>query len=375
MRNRGPGRDLRAGLYVHVPFCRTKCAYCDFYSVTESGLEGQWLAAVGREAALYRDRFAGPFDSLFIGGGTPTSLSDRQIAALFEILKGELAFSPDCEVTVEANPDDVDERRLTMLKSLGCNRLSFGVQSFDDGELALLGRRHDADGAACAIEAALAAGFSNIGLDLMYGLPGQTKERWRATLERALSFGPAHLSCYQLTLEGRTPLARMVSSGKISLPGEEEVRAFFLETSRFLKAAGFIHYEVSNFALPGRTCRHNEKYWRRVPYLGLGPSAHSFDGRTRWWNHRSLKSYIGKALAGERPVESGEALSAGQIELESLYLGLRTRRGVRLADLQEKSLPAVRELRRAGLLRLRNGRLMPSVAGYLVADSLPALLS
>jgi oxygen-independent coproporphyrinogen-3 oxidase len=375
MRNSAPGRSARAGLYVHVPFCRTKCAYCDFYSVTERDKEAQWLAAIGCEAALYKDRFAGPFDSIYIGGGTPTSLFDGQLAALLDMLRREFAFSPDCEVTVEANPDDVDEGRLKMLAALGCNRLSFGIQSFDDRELALLKRRHNADRAARAIEAAKTVGFSNIGLDLMYGLPGQTMAGWRATLERALSFGPAHLSCYQLTMEGRTPLAQMVSAGELALPADEEVRALFLETSRGLSAAGFIHYEVSNFALPGRTCRHNEKYWRRVPYLGLGPSAHSFDGRTRWWNHRSLKSYIGVALAGERPVASHEALSAGQIELERLYLGLRTRRGIRLTDVKEKSLLAVRELRRAGLLRRRNGRLVPSPAGYLVADSLPVLLS
>ena len=374
MRSSAPGRDRQPGLYVHVPFCRTKCAYCDFYSVTERGAQSEWLAALGREAVFYKDLF-GPFDSLFIGGGTPTSLSGGQLAALFETLNHAFAFSADCEITIEANPDDVDERRLAMLKGLGCNRLSIGVQSFDDNELAALGRRHDAAKAARAVEAALAAGFSNIGLDLMYGLPGQTKEGWQATLERALSLGPAHLSCYQLTLEGETPLSRMVRAGKVRLPGEEEARDLFLETSRKLRAAGFVHYEVSDFALPGRTCRHNEKYWRHVPYLGLGPSAHSFDGRKRWWNHRYVKSYIGAAVAGERPVESDEVLSSGQLALEGLYLGLRTRRGIRLADVQEKALPAVRELRRAGILRLRNGRLMPSPAGYLVADSLPALLS
>jgi len=369
-----PGPSLLPGLYVHVPFCRKKCFYCDFYSVTEKGLDEAWLASIRREIDFYKDRFGG-FSSLYVGGGTPTCLDDGKLAALFEILGRHLTFHADCEVTIEANPDDLDGPRCRMLKSLGCNRLSLGVQSFDDGELALLGRRHDAKGAAGAVEAAIAAGFSNIGLDLIYCLPGQTERSWRLTLERALSFKPAHLSCYQLTVEGRTPLSRMVSGGGLVLPGEKEARKFFLTTSRFLESAGFIHYEVSNFAASReRLCRHNEKYWRRVPYLGLGPSAHSFDGLTRWWNHRSLRRYLAAAVRGKRPVAGHETLSEEQTELEMLYLGLRTRRGIKLADLGARALPALSELRRARLVRVRGDRVAPSRLGYLVADSLPALL-
>jgi oxygen-independent coproporphyrinogen-3 oxidase len=362
------------GLYVHVPFCRTKCIYCDFYSVTRTGEADAWLSALGQEIALYKDRFS-RFDSLYIGGGTPTCLDERRMSALFEKLHEHFRFSSRAEITIEANPDDMDGPRAAGLIALGINRLSLGVQSFNDKELAFLRRRHTAAGAEKALEAATGAGFSNIGIDLMYGLPGQTQETWLATLKRALSFNPSHLSCYELTPEGETPLSRMVGVGRVHLPGEEEERDFFLNSSRFLEAHGFTHYEVSNFAASEKLfCRHNRKYWTHVEYLGLGPAAHSFDGTGRWWNHRSLERYC-KALArGMRPVEGEEVLSREQLELERLYLGLRTRRGVRLPSLRKESLPAVRELKRAGLVSIRGDRLCPTRRGYLVADSLPVLL-
>ncbi len=363
------------GLYVHVPFCRTKCIYCDFYSVTRTRLANAWLESLGREIALYKDRFS-RIDSLYIGGGTPTCLDERQMGALFQTLHEHFRFSPHAEITIEANPDDLDGPAAAALKSLGVNRLSLGVQSFDDGDLAFLRRRHTAAGAERALEAAIGAGFSNIGIDLMYGLPGQTHDTWLATLIRALSFTPAHLSCYLLTPEGETPLNRMVGRGRVVLPDDEEAADLFLMTSRFLEAHGFIHYEVSNFAASKKLfCRHNQKYWTHADYLGLGPAAHSFDGTRRWWNYRSLGRYCEALSRGMRPVEGEEVLSPEQRELERLYLGLRTRRGVPLPSLREGALPAVRELKRAGLVTIRGGRLRPSRRGYLVADSLPLLLS
>jgi oxygen-independent coproporphyrinogen-3 oxidase len=363
------------GLYVHVPFCRTKCIYCDFYSVTRPGEEDAWLTSLGQEIALYEDRFS-RIDSLYIGGGTPTCLDERRMAALFQRLHEHFRFSANTEITVEANPDDLDGPAAAALKSLGVNRLSLGVQSFDDKELAFLRRRHTAAGAQRALEAATGAGFSNIGIDLMYGLPGQTQDTWLATLERALSFNPAHLSCYQLTPAGETPLSRMVGTGRILLPDEEEAADLFLLTSRFLEAHGFTHYEVSNFAASRRLfCRHNQKYWNHTDYLGLGPAAHSFDGTGRWWNYRSLERYCEALKRGMRPVEGEEVLSPEQRELERLYLGLRTKRGISLSDLRKGLQPVVRELKRAGLVTIRGGRLCPSRRGYLVADSLPVLLS
>jgi oxygen-independent coproporphyrinogen-3 oxidase len=360
---------------VHVPFCRTKCIYCDFYSVTRTGEEDAWLASLGQEITLYKDRFS-QFDSLYIGGGTPTCLDERRMTALFQMLREHFRFSAHAEITIEANPDDIDAPGAAALCALGINRLSLGIQSFDDRELAFLRRRHTAAGAETALAAATAAGFSNIGIDLMYGLPGQTQDTWLATLMRALSFNPAHLSCYQLTLEGETPLSRMAGAGRIRLPDEEEGRDFFLNTSRFLEAHGFAHYEVSNFAASRKFfCRHNQKYWTHVDYLGLGPAAHSFDGARRWWNYRSIERYCEALKRGMRPVEGEELLSDEQLELERLYLGLRTRRGLSLPSLRKESVPVVRELKRAGLVIIRGDRLCPSRRGYLVADSLPLLLS
>jgi oxygen-independent coproporphyrinogen III oxidase len=363
-----------SGLYIHVPFCRSKCVYCDFYSVTGGALVERWLRALEKEMAFYNRAFT-HFDTLYIGGGTPSLLGSAEITALFGALRRHFTFSPNAETTMEANPDDANAEWLALVRSLGVNRISFGVQSFSDRELAFLQRRHDAAGAARAIEAARDAGFTNIGLDLIYGLPGQSKGDWLATLERAVSFKPAHLSCYQLTAEGETPLKEMIDRGSARLPGDEMGRRLFLLTSSLLEAHGFLHYEVSNFAASeDLTCGHNEKYWRHVPYLGLGPSAHSFDGTRRWWNHRSVEDYCDALDRGVPPVEEAEHLSTEQLDLERLYLGLRTSTGIGLEDLPKESAPILRQLRKAKLIRLDRNRITPTVRGYLVADSLPVLL-
>ena len=364
-----------SGLYVHVPFCLTKCVYCDFYSITEAGLIDEWLWAVEQEAAFY----AGAptlFDSLYLGGGTPSILGEGRLARLFEGLRRHFTFSSDAEITMEVNPDDATVSGLCLMKSLGVNRLSLGIQSFDDRELAFLKRRHDSAQARAAIRAAMDAGFSNIGLDLIYGLPGQTNRGWKGTLEQAVSFRPAHISCYFLTVEGEAPLAAMAREGKVVLPGEERLRSLFLLTSRFLESRGFIHYEVSNFAASDRlVCRHNDKYWTHAPYLGLGPAAHSFDGRSRRWNLRSVEAYCEALREGKSPVEGSESLSPEQLALERCYLGARTKRGISLADVPQAARPALRELRRARLVRKEGGRLIPTTRGFLVADSLPVLLT
>lgn len=327
-----------------------------------------------REARLYAERFT-HFDSLYVGGGTPSLLTAAQMQALFGGLRRCFVFAPGAEVTMEVNPDDVEKDKLKVMHALGVNRLSFGVQSFDDKELRFLKRRHDADTAQAAIAAAQRAGFTNIGIDLMYGLPGQTKESWRATLERALSFAPQHISCYQLTIEGRTRLSAMIAAGKVALPGEKTQEDFFLLTSRVLERRGYSHYEISNFAFGDAfRCRHNRKYWTHVPYLGLGPSAHSFDGGRRWWNHRSVERYCDGLTAGGSPVEGTEELSEEQLALERLYLGLRTREGVGMADIPDRAMPIVNQLKRSRLLKAQDGRLYPTRRGYLVADSLPVLL-
>ncbi|MDO9533305.1 MAG: radical SAM family heme chaperone HemW [Deltaproteobacteria bacterium] len=375
-----------SGLYVHLPFCKTKCPYCDFYSVTDATLISAYLTALNTEAGLYREQFPG-FDSLFLGGGTPSWLGEAQLAGLMKNLRRHFTFAPDSEITIEANPDDITAEKLTLWRDLGINRLSLGVQSFDEGELRFLGRRHTAKQTEAAIDLIRAAGFTNLGLDLMYGLPGQSLDGWLKTLEQALSFAPEHLSCYQLTLMAgetpalRTPMARRVARGEISLPDEETQREFFLLTANFLTARGYLHYEVANFARQGPQagslchycCRHNVKYWTRTPYLGLGPAAHSFDGRRRWWNFSSVKKYCLSLNAGEAPVAEAETLTPEQIRLETLALGFRTRAGVSLATIREHpgADAVVAALTQAGLVRVDRERVIATLDGLVVADRLP----
>ena len=364
-----------AGLYVHVPFCRSKCRYCDFYSLPSISLVPEWLRALEQEAILYRDRFAS-FDSLYLGGGTPSLLSTGALARLVEILAGHFDILPGAEVTLEANPNDVTPERLRRYRELGFNRISLGVQSLEDGELAFLGRRHSARQAALAMERVRASGFPAFGVDLIYGLPGQTGAAWRRTLRKTVSFAPDHISCYQLTVSRGTPLWSMQQGGLIDPLDEDQERLLFLTASEVLTGQGFVHYEVSNFARGDRyVCRHNMKYWERTPYLGLGPSAHSFQGNTRWWNHRSVRRYCRDLGGGKRPVRGSECLSDEQASLEKLALELRTKAGVSIRDLRdsEKGDRALPGLLEAGLLEVIGERAVPTREGFLVADRLPLL--
>jgi putative oxygen-independent coproporphyrinogen III oxidase len=361
-----------AGLYIHVPFCRGKCPYCDFASGTDLALIADWLRALKGEMGFYRD-YAPRFDTLYIGGGTPSLLSANELADLLAGLQEQFTFAPGTEITLEANPDDLNPQVLKGYRELGINRLSVGVQSFNDRELAFLGRRHDASQARKALDWAREAGFANLGVDLMYGLPGQTVDRWTRNLETALGFGPEHLSCYQLTIEAATPMGRRQAKGQFQSLPEEMEREFFLFTSRFLEGQGYLHYEISNFARGEKfRSRHNCKYWNHTPYLGLGPAAHSYKDGRRWWNHRSLKDYCQSLSAGEAPVAGAEVLTPEQARLEALYLGLRTREGVRLCLIgdDDRGRIALKEIVRNGLAQLKEDRLMPTREGLVVADRL-----
>jgi putative oxygen-independent coproporphyrinogen III oxidase len=365
------------GLYVHIPFCKTKCPYCDFFSATTTDQIPVFLSALNAEARLYRHQFPA-FDSLFLGGGTPSLLDAAQLGALVASLRRYFSFAPDSEITIEANPDDITREKLRLFRDLGLNRLSLGVQSFDEAELRFLGRRHTARQTAAAIDLIRAAGFTNLGLDLMYGLPGQTLDAWTGTLERALSFAPEHLSCYQLTLAPETPMGRLAAAGQLNPPDEETQRQFFLLTANFLTAQGYLHYEVANFAREEKyVCRHNLKYWTRTPYLGLGPAAHSFQAGRRWWNFSSVEKYCGALNAGAAPVAEAETLTPAQIRLETLYLGLRTREGVSLATIREQpgADAILATLTQAGLLRVDRDRVIATASGLVVADRLPLVFA
>jgi oxygen-independent coproporphyrinogen-3 oxidase len=260
------------GLYIHVPFCISKCGYCDFYSETALDLKPLLLDALPKEMRLYQGEF-GLFDSLYLGGGTPSILSSMELETILGAVHRFFHISPGSELTLETNPANPDLDYLRSIRSMGFNRLNIGVQSFDDSILTFLGRRHTAQEARAAVCKGRRAGFANIGLDLIYGVPGQSLDRWRDTLGEALTFEPEHLSCYQLTLPKGTTLGKKLLEGSLALPDDEASLKFFLVTAELLDAAGYVHYEVSNYARGmSLASRHNRKYWDHSPYLGLAPA-------------------------------------------------------------------------------------------------------
>ncbi len=371
-----PSSRSRPGLYIHFPFCRSKCLYCDFYSVASPAAIPAWLQAVQSEILLYRERFH-EFDSLYLGGGTPTILGERELAELLECIHKYFSFCPGSEMTIEANPDSLSKDKLKAVENLGVNRISLGVQSFDDRDLKYLGRSHSSKQALIALDTIRSCGFADVGADLMYGLETQSLQGWRKTLDQILEFRLEHISCYQMTLEPGTPLWKMKAAGRVRSIGEKLESAFFIWTSRYLEKHGYQHYEVSNFAR-GREfmCRHNRKYWSHIPYLGLGPSAHSFHAGNRWWNVKSIKKYCRLLAEGKAPVEASEVLSEEQLDLETLDLGLMTSDGVDLHALGAglRMDEALAKLLESGLVRVTNGRIQPTRKGFLVSDSLPLML-
>jgi oxygen-independent coproporphyrinogen-3 oxidase len=336
-----------------------------------------FITALKKEAVPYKKAFQ-RFDSLYFGGGTPSLIDKKGFTEIFTALRDQFEFLPDTEITVEMNPDDVTTEKLESYRRLGVNRISLGIQSLNDKELAFLKRRHTAEGAKKALALIREQGFDNVGIDLMNGLPGQTEKRWMNTLEEALSFGPAHISCYQLTIGSKTVFGKMAQEGKLRMPSEEKQRKVFLSTSRFLQEQGFIHYEVSNFARGKKyRSRHNMKYWRHVPYLGLGPAAHSFHNNRRWWNVKSVEGYCTALEKSNKPIEGDERLSPEQLKLERLFLGFRNLDGVSIDDARNDSPceNALKKLVAAKYVEIHSGKIIPTVKGYLIADRLPLMLS
>jgi oxygen-independent coproporphyrinogen-3 oxidase len=371
--------DLKTpGLYIHIPFCLSKCSYCDFYSLTSISVIPDFLKALFKEMEMYRKRFD-VFDTLYIGGGTPSLLIPEQLKEILTRVQKNFHLISDSEITVETNPADLDQSLLESMRQMGINRINIGIQSFDEKVLGFLGRRHSAKQAVSAIEASRKAGFQNIGIDLIYGVPGQNMGSWLDTLKQAVAFSPEHLSCYQLTLGAETPLGVRCQAGEFLMPGEELQYEFFVKTSEFFEDAGYIHYEVSNLARGMQyASRHNQKYWDHSPYLGLGPSAHSFQSDRRWWNHRSLNQYLAAINAGNLPVEETEILTMEQLRLEAVYLGLRTKKGINFEDFKNQyhydlfaeKREMLNRLLEEGFISIQDGRLSPTQAGLAIADSL-----
>lgn len=275
-----------AGIYLHIPFCKTRCLYCDFFSSSSKREKASYIEALAREMELRKDYLQGQeIDTIYFGGGTPSQLSADDYTFLFEQLKHYFPFDDQtAEITLEANPDDLTDSYLAALSRLPFNRLSIGIQSFDDPELLFLNRRHTADAAIAAVERAQRAGFANISIDLMYGLPGQTLDGWHTNILQATKLGIQHISAYHLIYEAGTTLFRMLEEGKVHPTDEELSLEMFNRLIDSLSDAGFEHYEISNFALPGFRSRHNSAYWQGKHYLGLGAAAHSYNGTSRQWN-------------------------------------------------------------------------------------------
>jgi len=321
-----------AGLYIHIPFCDIKCGYCDFYTVTRRNPQiPSYLNALTKEIEIYStDSFVKMlrFETIFLGGGTPSLLSAEQILSLLESIQTRLEFAKNPEVTLETNPNTVDLQKLEALLTSGVTRLSLGVQSFHPEELKFLDRDHGDKESVTTVQNARKAGFENISLDLIFGLPNQKLQFWEKNLERAVGLNPDHISAYNLTYEEGTPLTTRLRRKEIKILSDETQKQMLLTTIDFLRANGFEQYEISNFAKPGFESKHNRKYWNGSPYLGLGVSSHSFLNDRRFWNVRNMKSYISALTNGTLPIEGEEKLDLNQRALEKVYLGLRQRQGI-----------------------------------------------
>ncbi|WP_284708386.1 radical SAM family heme chaperone HemW [Sporomusa sphaeroides] len=323
----------KLGLYVHIPFCRQKCLYCDFSSYSEvEHLFTAYTTALCQQIADQGGKLYKPLvDTVYIGGGTPSVLPVPLLEQIVASLEDNFTIESGAEISMEANPGTVTRQQLAALKAAGINRLSFGVQSFNDDLLTGLGRIHQTADSLAVVEYAQAVGFNNISIDLMYGLPGQTVAGFFRELEQAAALHTAHISVYGLKLEEGTPLATAAEQGLLALPDEAAEEAMYNAMSEFLPSQGLARYEISNFARPGFECRHNLKYWHYQPYLGLGAAAHSFLNRQRTGTVTGIKEYISRVTTGRSPVVMEEILTLGESMAEYIFLALRTTCGMRLS--------------------------------------------
>ena len=325
-----------AGIYIHIPFCKQRCRYCSFFSSTHSAEKEKYVETLCRELELRQGYLANAgIDTIYVGGGTPSTLSERHFREIFKSINTFFSVATDAEITLEANPDDISAEYATMLRSLPFNRLSMGVQSFDNELLKRLGRRHDAERAISAFHNARNAGFDNISMDLMFALPGSTTESWTGDLRKMLELHPEHISAYNLTYEEGTPLFHAAQKGTITPLGEEENLEQFTSLVDTLTAAGYRHYEISNFALPGRESRHNSSYWHDIPYLGCGAAAHSYNGNSRQWNVADISLYI-KGINDGEPDYEIENLTETERYNDAILTRLRTYDGLPLEWFRNK---------------------------------------
>ena len=316
-----------AGLYVHIPFCKSRCLYCDFFSTTLLERREEYIETLLKEIRNRRDEAKEPIRTIYIGGGTPSTLEPGHIRQIIDAIGAPEAE----EITMELNPGDATGEYLKAVKEAGINRLSIGIQSFQDNLLRLIGRRHNAAQAIEAVRMAQEAGFENLSIDLMYALPTQTMSQWKADIETALGLNVQHISSYGLMYEEGTTISKQRDVGAISAVDEETENAMYDYLCNRLKEAGFVHYEVSNFALPGLEAKHNSSYWNGTPYIGAGAGAHSYIGNIRSWNPADLDAYI-RGIKNGGLVRESETLTETDLYNERIMLGLRTNRGIMYSD-------------------------------------------
>ncbi|MDO4159296.1 MAG: radical SAM family heme chaperone HemW [Prevotellaceae bacterium] len=320
-------------LYIHIPFCKSRCIYCGFYSTTREELRSRYVDALCREMELRRGYVSGDINTVYLGGGTPSQLSADELQRLFSYIYKVYSVDPGAEVTIECNPDDITPSYASLLQSLPVNRVSMGAQTFSDERLRFLHRRHNAQEVSRAVEILRKAGIGNISVDLMFGFPDETLSMWQSDIDSAVALGVEHISAYSLMYEEGTPLYKMLESGRVKETEEEQSLAMYNELIDRLSAAGYEHYEISNFAKPGYRSRHNSSYWRHVPYIGLGAAAHSYDLTSRQWNVADVKAYIDSICSGTVNAER-EELDMNTRYNDTVMTSLRTAEGISLDELE-----------------------------------------
>jgi len=371
-----------AGIYIHIPFCKHKCNYCNFYSLASKRYLDQLADAIIAELVQRKNYLEGQIiETIYFGGGTPSLIETSDIERILNAILSHFRVEPGAEITLEANPDDLTPEKLNALRKAGINRLSIGIQSFRQEDLVFLSRTHSSEQVIKCIADAKQSGFHNLSIDLIYGIPTLTDEGWIENLQQAFSFGISHISAYSLTVEDKTPLEFMIRKGKLKPVDENLSLSHFHILSRMIKEYGYEHYEVSNFCLPGAYSRHNTAYWQGKHYLGLGPSAHSYNGISRCWNVANLANYIETVTAGE--VKSEQELLNPTTQLnEYIMTSLRTIWGCDLVEVQRKFGEEIAENLLLDALTFieskqmvyQQGKLVLTPDGLLFADGISAQL-
>lgn len=364
-----------SGIYIHIPFCKQACHYCNFHFSTSLRFKNELVAALLKEIELQQTNFKDEIvETIYFGGGTPSLCTKSELESIFSKIKYHYNVSSGAEITLEANPDDINLQKLNDWKEIGINRLSIGIQSFFEEDLQWMNRAHNARQALESLELAVDS-FENITIDLIYGTPALTNEKWKQNIDKAISLGIPHLSCYALTVEPKTPLDKLIRQHKTENINPDTQSEQFLLLMHWLEEAGYEHYEISNFAKLGFRSRHNSSYWQGKKYIGIGPSAHSFDGKARWWNVANNTTYIRSIEQGVIPFEQ-EILTATQQLNEYIMISLRTVEGLNLTKFSVKEgdilIAECRKYLNKGLLKVENNFLRLTKEGKLLADGIAA---